>query len=94
MSISEERWTFLGRIGKQGGRLGGKRSLETVTRAARIAQAYNAGVQGGRPVRIDHAKVLELRDAGEMGREIAADLGISEPSVWRIPRQAGKKRSR
>ena len=69
---------------------GGKRSLETMTKAARIARAYNAGVQGGRPVVIDHAKVLELREKGFKYKEIAEAMQISMPSVARILRQEGK----
>jgi hypothetical protein len=55
-----------------------------MTPAARIARAYNAGVEGGRPVVIDHAKVHELRAAGKKHREIAAELNISMASVARI----------
>ena len=86
---SEERREFLRRIGSKGGKIGGKRSLETMTQAARIARAYRAGKQRRT---IDHARVMDLRRAGRMGREIAAELKISQASVWRILREAAKKR--
>ena len=91
-TTDEERREFFQRIGKKGGLIaagaGGRATLETMTKAARISRAYQAGKRGGAPVRINHQKVLELRAAGKVGREIAAELGISEPSVWRILRSA------
>ena len=66
------------------GKVGGKRRLETMTKAKRVHLAYIAGLQGGAPIRIDHAKVRELRAAGLKLREIAVQLGISIPSVSRI----------
>jgi hypothetical protein len=62
----------------------GKRRLETLTQARRTILAYQAGVQGGRPRVIDHDKVRALRAQGLRHREIAAQLGISMPSVARI----------
>jgi DNA invertase Pin-like site-specific DNA recombinase len=70
----------MGRAGKAGGR----RRMETMTKAKRVALAYMAGIQGGRPVRIDHARVRALRAQGRKYREIAAQMGISIPSVSRI----------
>ena len=67
MTIDEERREFLARIGAAGGRKGGKRSLETMTKAARITRAYLAGKQGGAPRKIDHAKVIEMRNSGKQG---------------------------
>ena len=87
----ERQRKLLLRYAQKAGRIGGKPRLETMTQAKRTKLAYDAGVQGGRPVVIDHQKVLELRAAGKLGREIAAELGISQPSVWRILRAAGKK---
>jgi hypothetical protein len=46
--------------------------------------AYIAGLQGGAPIRIDHAKVRELRAHGLKYREIAEQMKISIPSVARI----------
>ena len=87
----ENQREFLRRIGRQGGKnaagAGGRATLESMTPAARIARAYNAGVQGGRPVVIDHAKVLELRAAGKKYREISKELAISMASVARIVRE-------
>jgi len=87
----EDQREFLRRIGRKGGKnaagAGGRATLETMTPAARIARAYNAGRQGGRPVVIDHAKVIKLRVAGKKHREIAAELAISMASVARILRK-------
>jgi hypothetical protein len=44
-------------------------------------------VQGGRPVVIDHERVKALRTEGKKYREIAGELGISIPSVSRIPKE-------
>jgi transcriptional regulator with XRE-family HTH domain len=46
-----------------------------------------AGVQGGRPVVINHEKVKALRAEGLKLREIAERLNISIPSVSRIVRE-------
>ena len=82
--ISDELRKKRRKWGRAGGKIGGKRRLETMTKAKRVALAYIAGLQGGTPIRIDHAKVRELRAAGLKLREIAVQLGISIPSVSRI----------
>jgi DNA invertase Pin-like site-specific DNA recombinase len=87
--ISDEerrkRWREWGRAGgKKGGAIGGKRRLETMSKAQRTALAYQAGVQGGRPVVIDHERVKALRAEGMKYREIAQEMGISLASVARI----------
>jgi DNA invertase Pin-like site-specific DNA recombinase len=61
-----------------------KRRLVTMSKAKRYHIAYIAGIQGGRPVRIDHAKVRKLREQGLKYREIAEQMEISIPSVARI----------
>ena len=61
-----------------------KRRLVTMSKAKRYHIAYMAGIQGGAPRRIDHAKVRALREQGLKYREIADELGISMPSVSRI----------
>jgi hypothetical protein len=85
---TEEQRKFLRRIGRKGGKneagAGGRATLESMTPAARIARAYNAGKQGGHPVVIDHARVHELRERGLKWREIADEMGISIASVARI----------
>jgi hypothetical protein len=70
--------------GRKGGRIGGKMSLRTMTPWQRKVRAHKAGLKGGRKVRIDHAKVRELRAQGLKYREIAEQMGISIPSVGRI----------
>jgi hypothetical protein len=77
---TEERRKFLRRIGRKGGKIGGKRSLETLTQAARTARAFKAGRASRK---VDPAKLLVLRKAGMTGREIAAELGVSQATVWR-----------
>jgi DNA invertase Pin-like site-specific DNA recombinase len=69
-----------------------KRRLVTMSKAKRYYIAYMAGIQGGAPVRIDHAKVRELRAQGLKYREIAGRLGISIPSVARIMNSKERKR--
>jgi hypothetical protein len=70
--------------GRTGGQVGGKRRLETMTKAKRTALAYQAGIKGGKPRTIDHEKVKALRAAGMKHREIAEELGVSMASVARI----------
>lgn len=86
--ISDEQRKKLskwGRIGgKKGGSAGGKMSLRTMTPWQRKLRAHKAGLEGGAPVRIDHAKVRELRVQGLKYREIAERMGISMASVVRI----------
>ena len=89
--ISDEQRKKLrkwGRIGgKKGGSAGGKMSLRTMTPWARKVRAHKAGLKGGAPRKIDHERVRALRAAGKKYREIAAELGISMPSVTRILRR-------
>jgi len=69
------------------GKIGGKRRLVTMSKAKRVALAYQAGLQGGAPIRIDHARVKALRAQGLKLREIAEQMGISIPSVSRIVKE-------
>jgi hypothetical protein len=80
----KERREYFRRIGRKGGKIGGKRSLETMTQAARTARAYQGGKQRRK---VDRARLLALRKAGLTGREIARELGVSEASVWGIWRR-------
>jgi transposase len=73
--------------GKKGGSAGGKMSLRTMTSWQRKLRAHKAGLEGGAPRKIDHERVRALRAAGKKYREIAAELGISMPSVTRILRE-------
>jgi hypothetical protein len=70
----------------------GKRRLETMTKAKRVSLAYQAGVKGGRPRLIDREKMLKLRAAGKLHREIAEEMGVSMATVARILK--GVKRGR
>ena len=76
---------------REWGRRGGKRRLETMKPAERTARAWNAGLKGGAPRKIDHDKVKALRAEGKKHREIAAEMGISMPSVARILREPKKR---
>jgi hypothetical protein len=78
--------------GLKGGPIGDKRRLITMTKAKRTVLAYEAGVQGGAPRKINHNQVRALGAAGLKYREMAAELNTSMPSVARILAQAGKKR--
>jgi hypothetical protein len=86
--ISEEqrkklrKWCRIG--GKKGGSAGGKMSSRNMTPWKRKLRAHKAGLEGGAPRKIDHERVRVLRAAGKKYREIAAELGISMPSVTRI----------
>ena len=62
----------------------GKGRLRSMTKAKRYHLAYVAGVKGGAPRKYDHDKVRALRAAGKKAEEIAARLGMSVPSVYRI----------
>jgi len=84
----EQRREYFRRIGRKGGKIGGKRSLETMTQAARTARAYKGGKQRRK---VDRAQVVVLRKAGMTGREIAAELGVSEVTVWRKLAEAKPK---
>jgi hypothetical protein len=55
--------------------------------AKRVALAYQAGVLGGAPRKINHERVLKLRERGLKWREIAGEMGISIASVARILRK-------
>jgi hypothetical protein len=76
----EERREYFHRIGSKGGKIGGKRALETMTAAARIARAHKAGKQTRK---VDPSQLLALRKAGMTGRAIAIMLGVSPSTVWR-----------
>jgi DNA invertase Pin-like site-specific DNA recombinase len=82
--ISDELRKKRRKWGRAGGKIGGKRRLETMTKAKRVHLAYLAGLQGGAPIRIDHDTVRALRAQGLKYREIAEQMGISIPSVSRI----------
>ena len=88
--ISDELRKKRRKWGRAGGKVGGKRRLVTMTKAKRVHLAYIAGLQGGRPVVIDHEKVKELRAEGLKLREIAEQMKISIPSVSRILRERKK----
>jgi hypothetical protein len=92
----KEKQRAWGRIGgkkggQKGGRIGGKMSLKTMTPWERKVRAHKAGLKGGRKIRIDHAKVRELRAQGFKYREIAEQLSISIPSVSRIVRETKRR---
>jgi hypothetical protein len=70
--------------GRAGGKVGGKRRLVTMSKAKRYHLAYIAGLQGGAPRKYDHDQVRALGAAGKKAEEIAAELGMSVPSVYRI----------
>jgi hypothetical protein len=76
---------------REWGKRGGKRRLETMTKAKRTALAYEAGIKGGAPRTIDREKVRKLRDQGLKHREIAAALGIGIASVGRILKEEDKR---
>jgi len=48
-------------------------------------------LKGGAPRKIDHDKVKALRAEGKKHREIAAEMGISMPSVERILQESKKQ---
>jgi DNA invertase Pin-like site-specific DNA recombinase len=66
--------------------------FETAIRRERqlegIAKAKAKGVYKGRPASIDAGKVAELHQRGEKPSSIAAALGVSRQSVWRVLRTA------
>ena len=47
----KERREYFRRIGRKGGKIGGKRSLETMTQAARTARVIRGASGGGRLIR-------------------------------------------
>ena len=67
------------------GRKGGKRSLETMTKAERIARAHKASLaSGGRPRVLDWDKVRKLCAAGKSLAEVAAAVQCSVSAVSKI----------
>jgi DNA invertase Pin-like site-specific DNA recombinase len=54
---------------------------------AGIAHAKARGVYKGRPVTLDHGKLLEMRKAGIGPTEIAKELGCSRSAVYKVMRQ-------
>jgi len=52
-----------------------------------IEKARQKGVYKGRAPSIDRDAVLERLDAGQTPTQIARDLGVSRPSVYRIARE-------
>jgi hypothetical protein len=71
------------------GRIGGKRSMETMTAVERSERARRARLAGGgrKPV-VDGEKVLALRAEGRTLKETAKAARCSVPTVVRILRQA------
>ena len=57
-----------------------KRRLVTMSKAKRYHIAYMAGIQGGRPVRIDHAKVRELRAQGSSTERLPSSSASASPA--------------
>jgi DNA invertase Pin-like site-specific DNA recombinase len=85
--LDEKALAFFRRTGREGG----KRSLETMTEAARRARALRAGLAGGRPRVVDRARVVAMRAAGKTLEEIATAVHCSVSTVSRImARQASK----
>jgi hypothetical protein len=84
--MSETREEMRARMSRMG-----KRRLVTMTQAKRTALSYAAGVKGGRPRLIDRERMLELRAAGKLHREIAEELGVSMASVARILKGVKKR---
>jgi hypothetical protein len=88
--LDEKALEFFRRMGRKGGKIGGakggRRRMETMTAAARSAQAYQAGVQGGRPRVVDWDRVIELRAAGRPLKVIAKLMHCSVGTVCRITR--------
>lgn len=80
------------RLGKIGGKIGGKSTSD-----AKIAAARNNGAGGGRPSRHDRTTIqraVARLKAGESAPELAEELGISTAALysWRRKLQAAKKR--
>lgn len=78
--LDEKALAFFRRTGRKGG----KRSLETMTAAARTARAKLAGMAGGRPQRVNRNRVIALRTAGKSLAEVAAACRCSVSTVTRI----------
>ena len=64
--------------------------MRTMMAWERKVRAHKAGLKGGAPRTIDYDKVKALRAERLKHREIAAEMGISMPSVARI--LAGSKK--
>jgi hypothetical protein len=79
-ATGEARREYFRRIGAKGGKIGGKRSLASLTQAARTARAFKGG-QASR--KVDRSQLLSLRKAGMTGGAIAIKLGVSPSTVWR-----------
>ena len=90
--MSGEREDDLAAKRREWSRIGGKMSLRTMTPWERKVRAHKAGLAGGAPRQIDHERVLALRAAGKLYREIAEELGISMPSVARILAKGQQRR--
>jgi len=85
--LDEKALAFFRRTGRKGG----KRSLETMTKAERRARALRAGLAGGRPRVVDRARVVAMRSAGKSLEELAAAVHCSVSTVSRImARRAAK----
>jgi DNA invertase Pin-like site-specific DNA recombinase len=69
----------------------GKGRLRTMSPGKRTHLAYVAGVKGGAPRQYDHDEVRRLKAAGKKAEEIAAELGMSVPSVYRILAKARQR---
>ena len=64
------------------GRAGGKRSLETMTKAERTARARKAAQARGR--RLDWDGILKMRSEGATTTAIAKAFGCSQSAVSKI----------
>ena len=64
------------------GRKGGKRSLETMTKAERTARARKAAQARGR--RLDWEAILKMRSEGATTTAIAKAFGCSQSAVSKI----------
>jgi DNA invertase Pin-like site-specific DNA recombinase len=84
--LDERALPFFRRTGRKGGR----RSLETMTEAARRARAKNAGLAGGRPRVVNRERVIALRTAGKSLGEVAAAVHCRISTVSRIMNRNAK----
>ncbi len=58
-----------------------------------IERAKKAGAYKGRPVSLDHAKVIEMRKAGLGATEISKKMGCSRGAVYKILRVEGRNKA-
>jgi DNA invertase Pin-like site-specific DNA recombinase len=90
-SLDEQKREFFRRMGRNGGKIGGskggKAAAARMTAAARIARAYFAGKQGGRPRQLDHAKIVKLCESGKPPAEVAGLVGCGIATVYRVLRE-------